>query len=119
MSRKPKLVTTCRAALPSVSAQLLDQLVTRPMTPGAIEDVMRGFKKALIERALATEMNHHLGYSPDTAKPSEASNYRNGTRGKTALTGAAALRIALPRDRERCKRGRVSHSGYIAHNAVT
>ena len=41
--------------LPQITAALLDQLVTGPMTPGAIEDVMRGFKKALIERALGAE----------------------------------------------------------------
>jgi transposase-like protein len=34
------------------------------MTPGAMEDVMRGFKKALIERVHGAEMSHHLGYSP-------------------------------------------------------
>ena len=100
MPRKPKTVTTSRAALPAISAQLLDQLVTGPMTQGAVEDVMLGFKKALIERALAAEMNHHLGYSAGSAKPSEASNHRNGTSGKTVLTGDAALRIEVPRDRE-------------------
>jgi putative transposase len=70
------------------------------MTPGAIEDVMRGVKKALIERALGAQMSHHLGYSPGAAKPSEATNHRNGNSGKTVLTGDAALRIEVPRDRE-------------------
>ena len=70
------------------------------MTPGAIEDVMRGFKKALIERALGAEMSHHLGYPPGAAKPSDATNHRNGNSGKTVLTGDAALRIEVPRDRE-------------------
>ena len=61
---------------------------------------MRGFKKAIIERALGAEMSHHLGYPPGSAKPSEATNHRNGTSGKTVLTGDAALRIEVPRDRE-------------------
>lgn len=100
MPRKPKTATADSAALPPISSELLDQLVTGPMTPGAIEDVMRGFKKALIERALAAEMNHHLGYSPGSAKPSEARNHRNGKSGKTVLTGDASLRIEVPRDRE-------------------
>ena len=86
--------------LPQIPSALLDQLVTGPMTPGAIEDVMRGFKKALIERALGAEMSHHLGYSPGAAKPSDATNHRNGTSGKTVLTGDAARRIEVPRDRE-------------------
>jgi len=99
MSRKTNIATAA-AMLPQIPAALLDQLVTGPMTPGAIEDVMRGFKKALIERALGAEMSHHLGYSPGAAKPSDATNHRNGNSGKTVLTGDAALRIEVPRDRE-------------------
>ena len=33
---------------------------------------MRGFKKALIERALGAEMSHHLDYSPGADKPAQA-----------------------------------------------
>ena len=99
MSRKTKIATAA-VMLPQIPAALLDQLVTGPMTPGAIEDVMRGFKKALIERALGAEMSHHLGYPPGAAKPSDATNHRNGNSGKTVLTGDAALRIEVPRDRE-------------------
>ncbi len=89
MSRKTN-IGTAAATLPPIPAALLDQLVTGPMTPGAIEDVMRGFKKALIERALGAERSHHLGYSPGAAKPSDATNHRNGHSGKTVLTGDAA-----------------------------
>ena len=99
MSRKTNIATGA-AMLPQIPSALLDQLVTGPMTPGAIEDVMRGFKKALIERALGAEMSHHLGYSPGAAKPSDVTNHRNGHSGKTGLTGDAALRIDVPRDRE-------------------
>ena len=51
----PMRVTTAaaaKAASPRIPAELLDQLVTGPMTQEGIEEVMRGFKKALIERAL-------------------------------------------------------------------
>ncbi len=99
MSRKTNIATAA-VMLPKIPAALLDQLVTGPMTPGAIEDVMRGFKKALIERALGAEMSHHLGYSPGAAKPSDVTNHRNGHSGKTVLTGDAALHIDVPRDRE-------------------
>ena len=99
MSRKTNIATGA-AMLPQIPSALLDQLVTGPMTPGAIGDVMRGFKKALIERALGAEMSHHLGYSPGAAKPSDVTNHRNGHSGKTVLTGDAALRIDVPRDRE-------------------
>jgi putative transposase len=100
MPRKTNTNAIPTAALPQIPAELLDGLVTGPMTPGAIEDVMRGFKKALIERALGAEMSHHLGYEPGAPKPGAATNHRNGTSGKTVLTGEAALRIEVPRDRE-------------------
>jgi putative transposase len=69
------------------------------MTQQGIEEVMRGFKKALIERALGAEMSHHLGYASGAVKPVDATNQRNGTSGKTVLTGEESLRIEIPRDR--------------------
>ena len=70
------------------------------MTAEAVENVMRGFKKAVIERALGAEMSHHLGYQPGTAKPEQSTNYRNGNSGKTVLTDDGPLRIEVPRDRD-------------------
>jgi putative transposase len=61
---------------------------------------MGRFKKALMERVLAGEMSHHLGYSPGEAKPAEQSNHRNGRSGKTVLTDTGTVRIEVPRDRE-------------------
>jgi len=50
MPRKPKTAAADSAALPPISSERLDQLVTGPMTPSATEAVMRGFKKILIAR---------------------------------------------------------------------
>ncbi|GAC1530414.1 MAG: hypothetical protein NVS2B4_09290 [Ramlibacter sp.] len=57
-------------------------------------------KTALIERAMGAELGHHLGYSGGAAKPDETANQRNGTMGKTALTGEGPLRLGIPRDRD-------------------
>ena len=84
------------AALPQIPSEWLDQVVTGPMSAEAVENVMRGFKKAVIECALGAEMSHHLGYRPGTAKPERLSNHRNGTSGKTVLTDGGPLRIDLP-----------------------
>ena len=99
MPMRVKAAAAAKAALPRFPAELLDQLVTGPMTQEGIEEVMRGFKKALIERALGAEMSHHLGYSPGADKPAQSTNQRNGKSGKTILTGEEALRIDIPRDR--------------------
>jgi putative transposase len=88
------------AVLPTIPAELLDQLVKGPMTPEAVQDASQAFKKALIERALGAEMSHHLGYAAGGDKPQATTNHRNGKSGKTVLTEEGPLRIEVPRDRE-------------------
>jgi len=97
--KKQKLPLPRVAELPEGAQQWLDQVVTGPMTAGAVEDVMRGIKKALIERALQAELSHHLGYAEGEDKPESSANQRNGTSGKTVLTDDGPLRIDIPRDR--------------------
>lgn len=97
--KKQKLPLPRVAELPEGAQQWLDQVVSGPMTAGAVEDVMRGIKKALIERALQAELSHHLGYAAGEEKPAASTNQRNGTSGKTVLTDDGPLRIDVPRDR--------------------
>ena len=103
MPRKTKTTATAdKAAQPQfqIPAELLDQLVTGPMTAGQVQGLFDQFKKALVERCLGAEMSHHLCYAPGQAKPDGAVNHRNGKSAKTVLTDAGALRIDVPRDRE-------------------
>ncbi|MEO5669862.1 MAG: IS256 family transposase [Ramlibacter sp.] len=88
------------AALPKIPQELLDQFVTGPMTGEAVNAASMAFKKALIERAMGAELGHHLGYPAGATKPAPAANQRNGTSGKTVLTGEGPVRIEVPRDRE-------------------
>eukprot|EP01041_Mallomonas_annulata_P037169 gene37169-60416_t len=97
MPRKTKTTAAAdKAAQPQFSAQLLDQLVPGPMTPGQVQDIFEQFKKALFERALGAEMSHHLGYAAGQVKPEGSANHRNGTSAKTVLTDAGALRLEIP-----------------------
>jgi len=100
MPRKLKNPMPDLSHLPAIPKELLDHFVKGPMTAGDVEDVMRQLKKAVIERALGAEMNHHLGYAPGEAKPEEASNHRNGNSVKTVLIDDGPLRIDIPRDRK-------------------
>jgi transposase-like protein len=97
MPRKPKPKL---ADLPAISPELLEQFGNGPMTAEAINAASLAFKKALIERALGGEMNHHLGYLPGASKPAEVTNQRNGTGAKTVLTEDGPIRIEVPRDRD-------------------
>lgn len=71
-------------------AELLEQFCDGPVTAEAIKTATLALKKALIERALAGEFNHHIGYSPGAAKPTAVTNQRNDKGTKTVLTKATA-----------------------------
>ena len=96
MPRKTKETKDLAPALP-VSKELLDQLVTGPMTPEQFENMFRGLKKAVLERALGAELTHHLGTEKDQGAP--RGNHRNGTTPKTVITDDGAVRLEVPRDR--------------------
>jgi putative transposase len=81
---------------PSIPDVLLDQLLSGadPKTafdPGGLLD---GLKKALAERALNAEMDHHL------AGETGVGNGRNGYGKKTVTTESGKFELAVPRDRQ-------------------
>ena len=55
-------------------------------------------KKRVVERALAGELTHHLGYAKGEA-PEEVENHRNGYSEKTVVGEDGAMEIEVPRDR--------------------
>ena len=81
---------------PTIPNELLDQLLAGGSVSAAFEQggLLDSLKKALTERALNAEMDHHLG-SEDGA-----GNMRNGYGRKTVLTGTGQLAIDVPRDRQ-------------------
>jgi transposase-like protein len=95
-----KAAQSGQAALPQLSAQMLEQLIPGPVSKEQFEDIFHNFKKAFIERALNAEMSHHLGYGPGQSKPEEATNHRNGSSAKTVITDTGSVCINVPRERE-------------------
>lgn len=83
----------------SIPKELLDQLVSGPMTQGDLESMFRSLKKAVIERAMGAEMTEHLGYGPGQSRPDGQRNHRNGASPKTVLTDDGPVRIDVPCDR--------------------
>jgi len=81
---------------PSIPNELLDQLLAGGAASTAFEQggLVDALKKALTERALNAEMDHHL------AGDNGAGNTRNGYGRKTVLTGTGQLAIDVPRDRQ-------------------
>lgn len=100
-SRKTtKAALAAAARMPSIPKELIDQFVTGPMSPEAVQDISMAFKKALIERALGAELSHHLGYRSGETKPEGGINHRNGATAKTVLTDNGPVRVDVPRDRD-------------------
>jgi putative transposase len=86
-----------RRKQPAIPDELLDQLLAGTDPRAALADggLLGGLKKALAERALNAEMDHHL----DGGEPDGRANSRNGYGGKTVLTGTGKLELQVPRDR--------------------
>jgi putative transposase len=49
-------------------------------------------KKRVVERALAGELTHHLGYAKGEAQPEEIDNHRNGYSKKRVVGEEGAMR---------------------------
>jgi putative transposase len=79
---------------PKIPDVLLDQLLAGadPKTAFDPNGLLDGLKKALAERALNAEMDHHLGGE-------EAGNSRNGYGRKTVVTDTGKIDLEVPRDR--------------------
>lgn len=78
----------------------LDALIGDAKSPAQVDELFRQMKQVLMERILAGELTHHLGYAKGESKPSEQGNHRNGSTPKTVLTEDGAIPLAIPRDRD-------------------
>src|SRR5919202_501149 len=86
-----------RRKQPAIPDELLDQLLAGSDARSALADggLLDGLKKALAERALNAELDHHL----EGGEPDGRANGRNGYGSKTVLTGTGKLDLQVPRDR--------------------
>src|SRR4029453_7271076 len=80
---------------PRIPDHLLDQLLAGADAQSAFakNGLLDELKKALAERALNAEMDHHLD------QESEAGNSRNGYGRKSVLTDTGRIDLEIPRDR--------------------
>jgi len=86
-----------------IDEQLADQLLGKAQAEGVEllgpDGLLSQVTKAVLERALAEEMTSHLGYEKHDPAGRGSGNSRNGSTGKTLLTGVGAVDLAVPRDR--------------------
>jgi putative transposase len=81
--------------------QLIEELIARN---GVSREAILGqnglvarLTQRVVEKALAGELTHHLGYAKGAEPPGE--NCRNGSSAKTVISEDGPMEIAVPRDR--------------------
>src|ERR1700710_1622369 len=81
---------------PAIPDAILDQLLAGSDAKAAFDPggLLDGLKKALAERALNAEMDHHL------SSEGGVGNGRNGYGRKTVTTDTGRLELEIPRDRQ-------------------
>jgi len=90
--------------LDAVDEQLVEQLADRARSEGlqltGEGGLLARLTKRGVESALEGEMDDHLGYAKHDPCGRDGGNSRNGARGKTVLTEAGPVELAVPRDRD-------------------
>jgi transposase-like protein len=92
-----------RKEKPGLAVELIDQWLAehyqRPEDILGKEGLLAQLTKAVVERALAAELTHHLGYAPGGTPAQAGGNCRNGASAKTLIGEGGPVAIAVPRDR--------------------
>lgn len=86
----------------SINPDLIDELLKDYQKPEDIigdNGLLKQLTKAILERALASELTHELGYKKHSPTGRNGGNSRNGKSSKTLKTDHGDIELSLPRDR--------------------
>ncbi len=86
----------------AIRDELLDELLKEYKNPEDLfgkDGIFKELKKRLIEKAMDTEITHHLGYEKHSPSGKNTGNSRNGKSSKTIKSDSGELPIEVPRDR--------------------
>lgn len=101
---QPKDKSTEEKKRQNETDRLIDELLEKHgITPEGIfgeKGLMKELRKRVLEKALAAELTHHLGYAKGQERPEGAEdNHRNGYMSKRLQSDDGPMEIAVPRDR--------------------
>lgn len=95
--------TAARRLAETFTEETLDSLIKDAVKSGTPIDgadgLLNQLTKAVLERALDSELTHHLGYEAGDPAGRGSGNSRNGSTPKTVTTVNGPVRIDAPRDR--------------------
>ena len=86
----------------AISKEVLDELMKEYKGPDDFygpDGLIKQLSKAIIERAMQTELTEQLGYDKSESGEKETENRRNGKTSKTLRTDQGPMEIEVPRDR--------------------
>jgi putative transposase len=86
-----------------INIDLIDQLLKDYKSPEDVlgeNGLLKQLTKAVLERAMAAELTHHLGYEKHDPKGNNSGNSRNGKSRKNLKGEFGTLPIEVPRDRQ-------------------
>ena len=87
----------------TIRQEILDELIQDYKNPEDLlgeNGLLKQLTKALLERAMAAELRHELGFAKnDKTVIKETVNRRNGTSHKTVKSKHGEIELEIPRDR--------------------
>jgi putative transposase len=86
----------------AISNAVIDEMIKGYKSPEEItgpDGLLKQLTKAIVERMLETEMDHHLGYDKHSTKGNNSGNSRNGHSSKSVITDTGVMELEVPRDR--------------------
>ena len=87
-----------------IRKEVLDELIRDYQNPEDLlgdNGLLKQLTKALLERAMAAELTHELGFAKnDKTGIKETANRRNGTSRKTVRSKHGEIQLEIPRDRD-------------------
>ena len=87
----------------AITKEVLDELLKEYKGPDDFygpEGIIKQLSKALIERAMQTELTEQIGYEKSESGEKPNGNRRNGKSSKTLRTDQGPMEIEVPRDRD-------------------
>ena len=96
-------VEASRRLAQALGSSVIDALLADAQAAGTpvdgVDGLLNQMTKAVIERALAAEMTHELGYERGDPAGAGSGNSRNGYSAKTVSTPNGPVTVNVPRDR--------------------
>lgn len=87
----------------SLTNKIVEELLSKanPSELFGKDGLFQQLKKQIVERVLASELEHDLGYSKHSKIPKIDNNRRNGSYEKTIIDeNGSQITVEVPRDRE-------------------